>query len=173
MNRWNELPTGQMPPTTITVVVEATKHSRNTYDVNGAYIKLDKILHPKIMYPLDYGYIPKTKWEDGEPMEALVLAEYPTCPGCLVDAHPIGILKTTEKGMTKGMLIVIGAKDPQYPAIDDVEKVQKNILKEVEDFFKEKSASEKITIKIIGWAGAKEAQRAVVHAMKIYDQKKD
>ncbi len=173
MDRWKELPVGQKPPATITVVVEATKESRNTYNVNGTFTKLDRVLYSSITYPCDYGFIPRTMWEDGEPLRAMILTEYPTFPGCLVDARPIGILKISEKGLRKDKLIVAPIKDPEYMDIDDIAKVSKHILKEIEAFFRESGAKEKDALKLIGWTGRKEAERSVIHAMKIYDQKKD
>ena len=173
MDKRKELPTGLKPPKVVTVVVEATKDSRNTYNVNGMFTRLENVLYSSITYPCDYGFIPKTMWEDGKPLRAMILTEYPTFPGCLVDAVPIGLLKLSVNGVRKDKLLAVPLNDSEYKEIRDIKEVSEHNLKETEEFFKNYKKPKTNIIKIIGWTDTKDALRAVTHAMKIYNIKNE
>lgn len=173
MDKWKDLQTGLEPPKIVTVVVEATKGSRNKYNVSSLFTRLENVLYSLITYPCDYGFIPQAIWEDGNPLRAMIITEYPTFPGCIVDTVPIGLLKLTVNGIRKDKLVAVPKNDPDYMEIKDISKMPKHTLEEIEEFFKNYKKPKKDIIKLIGWAGSKDAERAIVHAMKLYDAKKD
>ncbi len=173
MDKQNDFPTGLKPPKIVTVVVEATKDSKNRYSVNRTFARLQNVLYSLITYPCDYGFIPRAVWEDRDPLRAMVITEYPTFPGCLVDTVPVGLLKLSVNGIRKDKIVTVPLNDPEHRGTKDISALSKHTLKEIEEFFKNYKKPKKDIIKIIGWTGAKDAERAVVHAMKLYDAKKD
>jgi inorganic pyrophosphatase len=89
---WHDIPTGRRPPHELTAVIEIPTNERNKYELDkelGIY-RLDRVLHSAVHYPGDYGFLPRTLGEDGDPLDVLVLMTIPVFTGCLVDARPIG-----------------------------------------------------------------------------------
>ncbi len=110
----------------VEAVVEIPRGSRNKYETDhstGA-IRLDRVLFSSIHYPADYGFIPNTQGADGDPLDALILVEEPTFPGCHVQIRPIGVLlMRDEKGVDEKILGVPLA-DPRFDGIEDIGQVQ-------------------------------------------------
>jgi inorganic pyrophosphatase len=101
MSLWKNLPSGRSPPEIINVIIETPKDSKNKYEVSKEFdcMLLDRVLHSSVVFPLAYGLIPRTFYEDGDPLDAMVLISEPTFPGCVVEARPIGVLEMSdEKG---------------------------------------------------------------------------
>ncbi|MFB6121084.1 MAG: inorganic diphosphatase, partial [Halobacteriaceae archaeon] len=100
VNLWEDLEAGANPPEEINVVVECLKGERNKYeydkDVPG--VVLDRVLHSNVHYPSDYGFIPQTWYDDEDPLDALVLVEDQTFPGCVVEARPVALMKMDDDG---------------------------------------------------------------------------
>ena len=94
-NLWKDIETGPQPPEEIFVVVEIPKGSRNKYEYSKEWnaIHLDRVLYSPLHYPGEYGLIPRTYYDDGDPFDAIVIMDEPTYPGCIIDARPIALLK--------------------------------------------------------------------------------
>ena len=91
---WHDLPPGPHPPEEVTAVIEIPFGSRNKYELDKktGIMKLDRVLYSAVHYPGDYGLIPRTLHEDGDPLDVLVLVKEQTFPGCLIDVRPLGVL---------------------------------------------------------------------------------
>jgi inorganic pyrophosphatase len=98
MNLWHELEPGTNPPHLIYVIVEIPKGSRNKYEYSKelGVIKLDRVLFSSLYYPGDYGLIPRSYYEDGDPLDVLVMNNEPTFPGCVIEARPLGIFSARQ-----------------------------------------------------------------------------
>lgn len=121
----------------IEVVVEIPKGSRNKYeyDHDRDVIRLDRRLFSATAYPTDYGFIPGTLAEDGDPLDALVLVEDPTFPGCRVTARPVAVFwMSDEKGPDAKILCVPG-HEPRWAEVDDLEHLPKDLTAEIRHFF--------------------------------------
>ena len=123
---------------TIDVVVEIPKGSRNKYewDPKRRIYKLDRRLFSATTYPADYGFIPHTLAEDGDPLDALVLLEDPTFPGCwITDARPVGVLwMEDEKGHDAKIICVLDS-DPTRAGYESLEDFPAHVMSEIEHFF--------------------------------------
>ena len=98
MNLWHDLEPGPSVPDVIHVIVEIPKGSRNKYEYHkqtGAF-KLDRVLYSPVHYPGDYGFVPQTYYEDGDPLDVLVVTNLPTFTGCIVEARPVVLNHNTE-----------------------------------------------------------------------------
>lgn len=158
---------------TVDVVIEIPKGSRNKYEYDGEKkaIKLDRMLFSAVHYPSDYGFIPETLGEDGDPLDALVLVSEPTFPSCLIESKPIGLFKMwDEKGADEKILCVpIG--DPYWNHIEELEDLPPHLLKEIEHFFSVYKDLEEKKIGIDGWADRDQAIKIIEKAKQRYREK--
>ena len=119
------------------VVVEIPQGSRNKYeyDHDRNVMRLDRRLFSATVYPADYGFVPDTLSEDGDPLDALVLLDEPTFPGCWITARPIGLLWMTDEAGRDAKLICVEAHDSRYAGVTDLSGVQAELLAEIKHFF--------------------------------------
>ena len=125
------------PGDTFDVVIEIPRGSRNKYefDHERGVMRLDRRLFSATVYPADYGFVPDTLAEDGDPLDALVLLEEPTFPGCWVTARPVGVLWMTDDAGPDAKLICVEAHDPRYAEVTDLDGIQTEMLAEIRHFF--------------------------------------
>ena len=119
------------------VTIEIPQGSRNKYEVDHATgrIRLDRMLFTATRYPADYGYIEETLGEDGDPLDALVLLDEPTWPGCLVAARPIGMFHMRDEAGGDDKIICVPADDPRWGHIKDIGELPEHLTDEIEHFF--------------------------------------
>jgi len=154
----------------VDVVIEIPQGSQNKYEVNHetGQVRLDRVLYSPMHYPAEYGFIAETLGEDGDPIDVLVLASFPTFPGCVVSARLLGMLEMSDdKGIDTKLLGVL-ADDPRFDHIKTLEDVNPHSLREIPHFFKTyKQLENKETI-IGGWKGAEDAKRVLEECRKRY-----
>ena len=152
------------------VVVEIPKGSRNKYELDHATgrIRLDRVLYSSVHYPADYGFIEGTMGGDGDPLDALVLIDEPTFPGCTIEVRPIGMfLMRDEKGEDEKILCVPVA-DPRWNHLQALDEVAPHLLREIEHFFQVYKDLEGKPTATFGWRGREEAERVVAEARARY-----
>jgi inorganic pyrophosphatase len=148
------------------VLVEIPKGSRNKYELDheSGRMRLDRALHSAVHYPTDYGFIENTISDDGDPLDALILIDEPTFPGCLVDARPVGaFLMSDEKGGDEKILC-IPLGDPTWRHVTEIDDVPPHLLKEIENFFQNYKQLENKQTVTIGWRDRGVAEDLVVRA---------
>jgi len=111
---WRDLPPGKHPPEEVTAVIEIPSGSRNKYELDkeSGMFKLDRVLYSAVHYPGDYGFIPRTLAEDGDPCDVVVLVKEQTFPGCMIDARPLGILRMLHRGEPDDKILAVPLHDP-------------------------------------------------------------
>ncbi len=121
----------------IEVFVEIPKGSRNKYewDHHTRRFKLDRMLFSSVMYPGDYGFVPRTWAEDDDPLDALVILGEPTFPGCTIHGRVVGIFYMTDDKGPDAKLITVPHADPRWTAVRELEDVPKHMLDEIGHFF--------------------------------------
>jgi inorganic pyrophosphatase len=148
------------------VVVEIPKGSRNKYEVDHetGRVYLDRVLFTAFSYPVDYGYFENTLGLDGDPVDALVLLEYPVFPGVGIKVRPVGVLNMSDEAGSDAKVVCVQDKDPRWSHIQDITDVPEQTRKELEHFFaryKDLEPNKWVTIE--GWGDAAEAH-AIVEA---------
>src|SRR5436190_21427895 len=131
MNLWHDLEPGPSVPDVIHTIVEIPKGSRNKFEDHkptGAF-KLDRVLYSPVHYPGDYGFIPQTYYEDGDPLDVLVVTNLPTFTGCIVEARPIGMFKMRDKGESDDKILAVLHYDPFFDGITTTLICQRITLK--------------------------------------------
>lgn len=156
----------------VLVMVEIPKGSRNKYEYNldDGRFYLDRMLFSAVHYPADYGFIPYTLAEDGDPLDALVLVGEATFPGCMIRAKPVGVFDMwDEKGPDKKILCV-PVQDPQWNWVNDLTDVPEHLLHEVTHFFQVYKELERKKTKVGQWHNRESALSVIAEAIARYEQ---
>ncbi|KQR53585.1 inorganic pyrophosphatase [Leifsonia sp. Leaf336] len=146
------------------VVIEIPKGSRNKYEVDHetGRVYLDRVLFTSFVYPTDYGFFENTLGDDGDPLDVLVLLEYPVFPGVGVKVRPVGVLNMSDEAGGDAKIIAVPYKDPRWQHIQDVNDVPEQTRKEIEHFFaRYKDLEPGKFVNIEGWGDAAEAESII------------
>jgi inorganic pyrophosphatase len=121
----------------VTVIVEIPKGSRNKFEMNHdtGRIKLDRMLFSSVHYPADYGFIEGTLGGDGDPLDALVLVDEPTFPGCEIEVRPVGVFKMYDEKGEDEKILTVPVSDPHWNEITRLDEVSGGLRREIEHFF--------------------------------------
>ncbi len=162
---------GVSSPQTINAIIEIPKDTYNKYEYDEklGIIKLDRVLHTLMHYPVDYGFIPETRSDDGDHLDIMVITTSPVFSGCLMEVRPLGVLlMKDDKGIDEKILSV-PLRNPIYDHYKNLSDVSPHFLKEVEHFFSEYKRLENCKDAIIkGWGNRSEAYRIIKDSQKIY-----
>jgi inorganic pyrophosphatase len=153
------------------VVIEIPRGSRNKYEVDHetGRVYLDRVLFTSFVYPVDYGFFENTLGGDGDPLDALVLLEYPLFPGVGVKVRPVGVLKMSDEAGMDEKIIAVPYKDPRWTHIQDLDDVPQQTRNELEHFFaRYKDLEPGKWVKVEGWDSAAAAEQLVVEAQERY-----
>lgn len=155
----------------LTCIVEIPKGSRNKYEYDpdiGA-IKLDRFISASVVYPTDYGYVPKTLAPDGDPLDVLVCVSEPTFPGCFVTAKAVGLFKMADEKGPDDHVVCVPCDDPGWNHFDDVDDLPKLLRAEISHFFAVyKNLDEGRFSEVGGWAGRDAARDTIDQARRAF-----
>lgn len=158
----------------IYALIECPKGTRNKYELSKTsnLIMLDRVLHSSVSYPHDYGLIPGTYADDGDPLDILVLISNPTYPLTIVETKPIGVLlMRDEKGLDEKILSV-ATDDPIYKIYDDIVQLPKHFLDEIEEFFRTyKNLEEAKYAEVEEWRGREFAYKIIEESVEKFKNK--
>ncbi len=145
-------------------VIEIPKGSRNKYEVDHetGRVYLDRVLYTTFVYPTDYGYFENTLGLDGDPVDVLVLLDYPLFPGVGVKVRPVAVFNMTDDGGSDAKVIAVPEKDPRWAHIEDIDDIPEYTKKEIQHFFEHyKDLEPGKWVKTEGWQGRAEAEAIV------------
>ncbi|HPF81797.1 inorganic diphosphatase [Nostocoides australiense] len=151
------------------VTIEIPKGARNKYEVDheSGRIRLDRLLFTSMAYPADYGYVEDSLGEDGDPLDALVLLDEPTWPGCLVRARPIGMFHMRDEAGGDDKILCIPAGDPRKSGITELEHINEFDRLEIQHFFETyKDLEPGKSVEGAHWTGRAEAEECVRQAIQ-------
>jgi inorganic pyrophosphatase len=170
INLWRDLAPGRTPPEEVTAVIEIPFGSRNKYELDKAtgLMKLDRVLYSAVHYPGDYGFIPRTLHEDGDPLDVLVMVKEQTFPGCMIDVRPIGVLRMLDRGEPDDKILAVPLHDPYYEEFFDIADIPRHVLKEVEYFFSTYKDLEGKRVQITGWEKSEIGMRVITESIARY-----
>jgi inorganic pyrophosphatase len=171
MNLWHDIDPGTKDK--ITTIIEINKGSKNKYEIDKktGLIALDRVLHTSQDYPFDYGFVPKTLWEDGDPLDVVVLTTYPLVPGVMVHVRPVAIMHMVDGGESDAKIIGVPVEDPRFEHVQDLTDINKHTLREIEHFFLTYKNLQKKTVTIDGIEGKVVAEAAFEKGLKLYADK--
>jgi len=161
---------GKNIPKEFTVIIEIPKGSKVKYELDKetGFIKVDRILSTNVGYPQNYGLVPKTLFEDGDPLDVIVIADYELSPGSIVTVRPIGVLKMIDCGEQDDKIICLIKGDPKTKHIEDITKLHKKIVDEVKEFFGTYKIPEGKTTEVTSIEGKEIAFEIINKSVKAY-----
>ena len=166
----HDVATGPRPPDELNAFIEIPRGSRNKYELDKetGLLRLDRLLYSSVHYPGDYGFLPRTLADDGDPLDVLVLTTEPTFPGCLVVVRPVGVfIMEDEKGQDEKVLTVPLA-DPLRREVRSLSDLPSHYLDEVQHFFDVYKELEGVTVTTEGWEDVDAARALVLRCIEQY-----
>lgn len=170
-----DLDPGPDCPEIVRLIVEIPKNSANKYEYDGnvGLFRLDRALYSPMHYPGDYGFIPGTLAEDGDPMDVLMLVSEPSFTGCITDVRPVGILNMEDSEEGDQKVLAVPTRNPRYDQIHTMDQIFPHVRREIEHFFTIYKELEGRVTRLQGWGGPAEARRAILESRKRYLEHKE
>lgn len=171
-NPWHSIDCGENAPEVVNGIIEISKGSRAKYELDKetGLLKLDRVLRSAVFYPTNYGFVPKTYCDDGDPLDILVLSSESILPMTLVEAKIIGAMKMIDGGEGDDKLIAVLKDDMSVAHYNDISELPPYTLKEIHQFFSEYKALENKVVEITGFVGAAEARAITEQAVLDYKE---
>ena len=171
MNLWHDIPHGNKD--ILNVIIEIPVLSRVKYelDKDTGLIKYDRVLYSPMHYPANYGFVPQTLWDDGDPLDVLVLGAEPLVPGCLIEARPIGVLDMIDGGEGDAKVLAVPAADPRWKNTKDISDLEPHFLEEIKHFFTVYKDLQKKKVEVGDWRSAEAAKKDVERSITQYQEK--
>lgn len=143
----------QPEPGLLNVLIEIPGGSKNKYEFDKSLktFILDRVLFSSVQYPYDYGFVPNTLADDGDPLDGMVLMDEPTFPGCVIASRPIGMLEMIDGGDRDEKILCVPAEDPRYKSVTSLSGIAQHRLDEIAEFFRTYKNLEKKVTEILGW----------------------
>lgn len=158
------------------MIVEIGKNSTNKYeyDTKLGLFRLDRALYSPMHYPGDYGFVPGTFAEDGDPIDVLSLVDQPSFPGCMTEVRPVGMLEMVDESEIDHKIIAVPVRNPRFDQIRAMEEVPDHVRLEIEHFFEIYKELEERTVRTRGWRGLTEARDAIAKSRERFlDTRRD
>ncbi len=170
-NPWHIVDSGDEAPEIVTAVIEVPKGSKTKYELDkkSGLIMVDRILYSAVHYPANYGFIPQSYCEDGDPLDILVLGQATVFPLTIMNAKPIGVMKMIDQGEPDDKIIAVHADDPEYCDYNDISELPQHVLKTVQRFFEDYKALEEKEVLIKSMRGRDDAHTSIQEAFALYD----
>jgi inorganic pyrophosphatase len=173
MNIWKDIPCGDKPPELLNMVVEVVGGSRDKYEFNiewGEFV-LDRIIPSSVVFPVEYGFVPQTWFDDGDPLDIMALSYEPLEVGCIVKVRVIGALIVEDENGIDPKILSVLVNDARFDGYKDISDVHPHKLREIQEFFETyKRLEPHKWVKFKEWKNAKEAKEIVNYAIKRFKE---
>jgi len=165
MTDYLALPTGDGAPAEVNAVIEIPRGDTNKYEYDKQLqvFRLDRTLYSPVHYPGDYGFIPSTLSEDGDPLDVLVLVDAPSFSGCVMTVRPIGALRMIDQETEDEKILAVGVNNPIYKNLNEYRELYPHLLLEIEHFFSVYKELEAKRTRVKGWESAAKAKEMLLN----------
>lgn len=173
LHPWHGAHYGDKAPQQVTAVIEIPEGSRAKYEVDKAtgLLRLDRVIYSSFHYPINYGFIPQTLGQDGDPLDILVLCSQPIQPLCLVEATVIGNMQMIDSGQVDDKIIAVATKDPTVNYIQSVDELPPHFIHELRNYFEQYKVLENKKVEIDNFQDAGVAYKIIKDAIGLYIEK--
>jgi inorganic pyrophosphatase len=170
MTNYLALPTGDGAPDEVNAVIEIPRGQTNKYEYDKQLhvFRLDRNLYSPVHYPGDYGFIPSTLSDDGDPLDVLVIVDAPSFTGCVMTVRPIGMLEMVDQERKDEKILAVGMNNPVFKGVRDYTEIYPHLLLEIEHFFSVYKELEAKSTQITGWHNADSARKTVAECQQRY-----
>ncbi|PKN53792.1 MAG: inorganic pyrophosphatase [Deltaproteobacteria bacterium HGW-Deltaproteobacteria-14] len=170
---WHDLP--NHPDTShesFNAVIEIPKGSKVKYELDkpSGMLRVDRILYSSVIYPSNYGFVPRSYCDDGDPLDVLVLGNEPVVPMTLIQARAIGVMQMVDEGQADDKIIAVHINDPAFSDYTDVSQLPSHTFREIQRFFVDYKVLENKNVVVEDIRGADVAQTILLEALRLYRQ---
>lgn len=167
---WHDVSIGSGAPAVVNAVIEIPKGSKAKYEIDkeSGFVKLDRVLFSSVHYPTNYGFLPRTLWGDGDPLDVLVISQVDLIPGCICAARIIGAMQMVDGKDSDDKLLAVAAHDPAYNFWKDVSDVPRHMLDEIRNFFETYKRLERKHVSVHNTLDAAAAHAMVHQGLETY-----
>jgi inorganic pyrophosphatase len=154
------------------VIIEVPMGSKNKYelDKDTGLLRLDRVLFSAVHYPANYGFIPRTFCDDGDPLDALVLGQEPVHPLTIVEARAIGVMQMRDEKGVDDKIVAVSTRDPAFADYTDKDQLPQHVLREIRRFFQDYKALEQKQVVVEDMLGPADALRVLRQSLTMYRQ---
>jgi inorganic pyrophosphatase len=154
------------------VVIEVPKGSKNKYELDKetGFLRLDRVLYSAVHYPANYGFVPRSYCDDGDPLDALVLGQEPVFPLVIVEARAIGVMRMRDDKGIDDKIIAVNVHDPAVAEYTDRNQLPKHVEREIKRFFQDYKVLEHKAVEVEDILGPSEALTILRDALDLYRQ---
>jgi inorganic pyrophosphatase len=165
-----DLDPGPHCPEIVRMIVEIPKNSANKYEYDGTLgvFRMDRALYSPMHYPGDYGFVPGTIADDGDPMDVLVLVQEASFTGCLIEVRPVGILNMIDNAEGDQKVLAVPIRNPRYDQVHTMDQIFPHVRREIEHFFQIYKELEGRITTMQGWGGPMEARAGIMESRRRY-----
>jgi inorganic pyrophosphatase len=170
MHAWHDVPLGDKVEEHFSAVIEIPKGSKVKYELDKTtgLLAVDRVLYSAVHYPANYGFLPQTFCDDGDPLDVLVLGQEPVVPLCVLRARAIGVITMRDEKGQDDKVIAVHVDDPEYAHYRDIAELPPHRVKELERFFLDYKVLEHKTVNVEQLRGPTEAARVIRQAAALY-----
>lgn len=172
----NAVPAGKKLPDEVNVIIEIPAHAdpvKYEVDKDSGALFVDRFMATCMHYPTNYGYVPNTLSDDGDPVDVLVITPFPLLSGSVISVRPIGVLKMTDESGedAKVLAVPIDKLSTIYRDVHKIEDVQPLLLHQIEHFFEHyKDLEPNKWVKIEGWFGPEDAKEEITSSVTRFEE---
>ncbi|MFP4523217.1 MAG: inorganic diphosphatase [Candidatus Nanoarchaeia archaeon] len=169
---WHDISYGEDAPDEVYAVIECPKQSNLKYELEkeSGFIKLDRVLYSAVHYPGDYGFIPQTLSDDNDPLDIIILSNFPVAPGVIVRARPIGVIEMVDNDEKDAKIIAVHDTDPRFDRYNNITDVSDNIIKEIRHFFQTYKQLQDKKVEILSIKNHVAAKKEIRRSIKMYEE---
>ncbi len=171
MNFWKNIPVGDSPPELLNMVIEVVSGTRDKYEYSSQWeaFVLDRIIPSSVVFPVEYGFVPQTWFDDEDPLDIMALSYEPLSVGCVVKVRVIGALVIEDEEGCDTKVLSVLVNDRRFEGIQDISDIHKHQLVEIQEFFATyKRLEPHKWAKVRKWQNAEAAMKTVAYAMEKY-----
>lgn len=164
---------GDHAPEIVTAVIEIPKGSSMKYELDkkSGLLKLDRVIYSSMHYPMNYGLIPQTYFDDGDPLDILVMCSFDIVPLCILEARVIGVMRMQDENGVDDKILSVAAHDPAFSHIQDITDIPQHQTDELKNFFECYKILEKKKVEVGDMFGKEQAQECIKRSIELYNRK--
>lgn len=172
LHPWHGVSPGNGVPRVVKAIIEIPQGSRAKYEIDkeSGLLKLDRVIYSSFHYPINYGFIPQSLGQDGDPLDILVLCSQSIAPLCLVEANVIGNMQMIDTGEMDDKIIAVAAKDPSVNHIRNVEELPPHFFNELKHYFEEYKVLENKKVEIDNFQDKATALKIIEDSLAYYKE---
>jgi inorganic pyrophosphatase len=169
---WHDVSYGADAPDEVNAIIECPKQTNIKYELDKetGFMKLDRVLYSAVHYPGDYGFIPQTLSDDNDPLDIIILSNFPVAPGVIVRARPIGIIEMIDNNEKDAKIIAVHDTDPRFERYNNITDVSESIIREVRHFFQIYKQLQGKKVQILSIKNHIAAKKEIRRSIKMYEE---